>query len=121
MDQGGVAWSPDGQRWAFFSDGALQVIDTSGVVRPVTDAADEFGGPPSWSLDGTQIVGSGSDGLVIVHVPIQGTVAAIPKAIECMDLRQWGPSGSIVSLGPRHVGQGGEPTALYTINLMGRT
>ena len=53
--------------------------------------------------------------MIVVDVDL-GTAQAVPKAIECMGSPDWGPSGLIVFTGATTCSQGGEPSALYTIN-----
>jgi len=55
-----VAWSPDGTRLAYVSDGDLHVFDrASGQSRPITSGAGYRFGRPKWSTDGSEVVLAG--------------------------------------------------------------
>ena len=106
---GGIAWSPDGRRVAFYRQTGTLTADVfvadadGGRLRNLTRSSAEFSWAPDWSPDGSRIVYVASDRdferLVTVRPdgsdrqPVPGT--AVDPADQLGD-PHWSPDGSVI-------------------------
>jgi dipeptidyl aminopeptidase/acylaminoacyl peptidase len=106
---GGIAWSPDGNRVAFYRQTGVLTADVfvadadGGRLRNLSRSSAEFSWAPDWSPDGSRIVYVASDReverLVTVRPdgsdrqPVPGT--AVDPADQLGD-PHWSPDGSVI-------------------------
>jgi RTX calcium-binding nonapeptide repeat (4 copies)/WD40-like Beta Propeller Repeat len=106
---GGIAWSPDGARVAFYRQTGTLTADVfvaeadGGRLRNLTRSSAEFSWAPDWSPDGSRIVCVASDRnskkLVTVRPdgsdrqPVPGTVV---DAADQVGDPHWSPDGSVI-------------------------
>jgi len=133
---GGIAWSPDGSRVAFFRQtGPLTadvfVSDADGShLRNLTHGRAQFSWAPDWSPDGTQIVYVASDPdverLVTVRPDGSGAEVVPNTAVDPTNqLRdpQWSPDGNVLGFtltdGIHVIGSGGSGSRLLLADAAG--
>jgi hypothetical protein len=85
---GTPSWAPTGDKIAFWSDGAIQVVRPDGTpIRTFTKA---FGGSPTWSFDGAKIAITSGNGLSVLDVG-DGSERRFPFAHEA----SWAPNAHL--------------------------
>jgi Tol biopolymer transport system component len=106
---GGIAWSPDGRRLAFYRQTGVLTADVfvadadGGRLRNLTRGSAEFSWGPDWSPDGTRIVyaagGPNVDRLVTMR-PDGTDKRVVPGTIfdenELLRDPQWTPDGTTI-------------------------
>src|SRR5206468_2294526 len=106
---GGIAWSPDGNRVAFFRQSGLLTADVfvaaadGSHLLNLTHGSAQFSWAPDWSPDGTRIVYVASDPNVeqLVTVRPDGSGAEVGPNTDVGPTRQlgdpqWFPDGSVL-------------------------
>lgn len=106
------AWSPDGSRLAFTTNGprlgiALMNADGTGRTELTNDVA--YAQSPSWSPDGTRIAFAGQDGIYVMNA--EGTdvhrIAGYTGSLACADFEPaWSPDGITIAWAVRCDGGG---------------
>jgi Tol biopolymer transport system component len=95
LGNGGIAWSPDGNRIAFSLNGILEVMDANGTnVHPL--GTNTAGDEPAWSPDSSQIVFHRNTGLWVIGVDGTG-LRQLTQGPD--DHPSWSPNGQTIAFG----------------------
>jgi TolB protein len=120
------AWSPDGQRIAFYRSEAIHVIDADGS----NERRLHQGNLPAWSPDGTRIVfvttgGSSRVGIFVTNADGSGLTRLIsgdfanPGSRDGVYWPKWSPDGGRISFVRTPEYNSFEPWAIYIMNADG--